>query len=136
MRVLLDTNACIEAIRPKGNVAVRRRLAAEGEGDVAVCSIVRAELILGVHKSRNPAESLQRVEKFLRVFPSLPFDDAAADRAGELIAVLEQRGLRIGMNDMLIAAIALAHGLTVVTHNIGEFSRIPGLRIEDWEGLG
>ncbi|KYG01863.1 hypothetical protein BE21_55765 [Sorangium cellulosum] len=64
---------------------------------------------------------------------SLSFDDVAAERYAVIRAELEGRGQSIGANDLLIAAIALAHDLTLVTHNISEFSRVTGLRLEDWE---
>ena len=66
-------------------------------------------------------------------FDSLPFDDAAAEAYGRLRAELARRGMPIGPNDLMIAAIALAYGFTLVTHNTSEFSRVPGLRLEDWE---
>jgi tRNA(fMet)-specific endonuclease VapC len=70
--------------------------------------------------------------KFLSRFPSLPFDDLAADHYAQIRADLERRGQPIGPNDMLVAAIAVANRLTIVTNNIREFSRVPGLPCEDW----
>jgi tRNA(fMet)-specific endonuclease VapC len=64
---------------------------------------------------------------------SLPFDDAAAEEYGQLRAYLANQGTPIGPNDTMIAAIALANGLTLVTHNTAEFSRVPGLMIKDWQ---
>lgn len=61
------------------------------------------------------------------------FDDLAAERYGELRAHLDAAGTPIGPNDLMIASIALANSLTLVTHNTGEFSRVPGLRLEDWQ---
>jgi tRNA(fMet)-specific endonuclease VapC len=74
-----------------------------------------------------------RVEQLRQRFLSLPFDDAAAEQYGRIRADLTARGLTIGGNDMLIAAIALANGCTLVTHNTAEFSRVPDLVIEDWQ---
>ena len=74
-----------------------------------------------------------RVEQLRQQFLSLPFDDAAAEHYGRIRADLTARGLTIGGNDMLIAATALANGCTLVTHNTAEFSRVPGLVIEDWQ---
>jgi tRNA(fMet)-specific endonuclease VapC len=65
--------------------------------------------------------------------PSLPFDDRAAEVYGRIRAHLTATGMAIGPNDLMIAAIALANGLTLVTHNTAEFSRVPGLTIEDWQ---
>ena len=74
-----------------------------------------------------------RVEQLRQQFTSLPFDDAAAEQYGRIRADLTGRGLLIGGNDMLIAAIALTNGCTLVTHNTAEFSRVAGLLIEDWQ---
>jgi tRNA(fMet)-specific endonuclease VapC len=74
-----------------------------------------------------------RVEQLRRQFVSLPFDDHAGEEAGRVRAYLAGLGTPIGPNDLLIAAIALANGLTLVTHNTSEFSRVPGLNIEDWQ---
>ena len=76
---------------------------------------------------------LQRLQAFLGAFQSLPFDDAAAEAYGRLRAELARRGTPIGPNDLMIAAIALVHDLTLVTHNTAEFSRVSDLRFEDWE---
>ncbi len=67
------------------------------------------------------------------LFPSAPFDDASAEAYGRLRADLAAEGMLIGPNDLMIAAIALTHGLIVVTHNTAEFSRVAGLTLEDWQ---
>jgi tRNA(fMet)-specific endonuclease VapC len=84
-------------------------------------------------KSRHPDTTLARQQEFLQPFLSLPFDDHAAQRYGSIRADLEARGTPIGPNDLMIAAIALANDLTLVTANIREFNRIGDLRVEDWE---
>jgi tRNA(fMet)-specific endonuclease VapC len=75
------------------------------------------------------------VEAFLAPMSSLPFDDTAADRYATIRSTLERQGMRIGAYDLQIAAIAVVQGLTLVTHNTQEFSRVPDLLIEDWEAL-
>ena len=92
----------------------------------------QAELHFGAHKSARVAENLQRVEAFCRAFESLPFDDAAAERYGVVRAQLQREGRLIGANDLMIASIALAGGLTLATRNLGEFTRVPGLDVERW----
>jgi tRNA(fMet)-specific endonuclease VapC len=92
-----------------------------------------AELFYGAQRSRDPARSLAVQQRFLQPYRSLPFDDAAAEIAGSLRAQLAARGMPIGPYDLQIAAIALANQCTLVTHNLGEFGRIPNLSIEDWE---
>lgn len=132
MRYLLDTNTCIRYLN--GRVpAVRQRLAAVRRDDVAVCSPVKAELFYGAARSHEPLRSLQRQLAFLDQFVSLPFDDQAAAVYGRIRADLATRGTPIGANDLLIAAIAIAHAVTLVTHNTGEFGRVADLTLEDWE---
>jgi tRNA(fMet)-specific endonuclease VapC len=101
--------------------------------DVAVCSIVRSELMFGAARSRDPVRERGVVEAFLAPMSSLPFDDAAADRYATIRSALERQGMRIGAYDLQIAAIALSQGLTLVTHNTQEFSRVTDLLFEDWE---
>ena len=132
MRYLLDTNVCIACLRKKPSPVIAR-LRALVPSDVATCSIVRAELLYGAARSRDPVQERAVVETFLAPMASLPFDDAASDRYADIRHVLERAGQRIGAHDLEIASIALARGLTLVTHNVDEFSRVPGLTWEDWQ---
>ena len=88
---------------------------------------------LGCETSRDPDRERAVVDVFLAPFASLPFDDASAERYSEVRHHLERAGVGIGAYDLQIAAIALSNGLTLVTHNTREFSRVPGLTWEDWE---
>ncbi|MEI9938493.1 MAG: type II toxin-antitoxin system VapC family toxin [Pseudomonadota bacterium] len=135
MKYLLDTNACITCLRRKPSPVVGR-LRAQSPNDVALCSVVRAELLFGAERSRDPINERAVVERFLEPFISLPFDDQAASQYARIRHALERGGQRIGAHDLEIAAVALARGLTVVTHNVSEFARIPGLLWEDWESSG
>jgi tRNA(fMet)-specific endonuclease VapC len=94
---------------------------------------VEAELHYGVMKSARPKENLAKLDIFLRQFVSFPFDSSAASIFGELRVDLLKKGTPIGPYDLQIAAIALAQGSILVTHNKREFSRVDGLIIEDWE---
>ena len=132
MMYLLDTNVCVRYLNGR-SVAIRRRLEAIDLEEVAVCAIVKAELFYGAMRSNNPDQTLAIQERFLRVFESLPFDDRAASISGRIRAQLAAAGTPIGPYDMQIAAIAIANNLTLVTHNVREFSRVEGLQIEDWE---
>jgi tRNA(fMet)-specific endonuclease VapC len=132
MLYLLDTNVCIMYINGRSE-RIRDRILATPTDEMAVCSIVKAELFYGARRSNNPTRSLARQQGFLNRFSSLPFDDAAASIYGRIGADLATKGTPIGPNDAQIAAIALTHNLTLVTHNMGEFSRVDGLQIEDWE---
>lgn len=132
MKYLLDTNTCIRYINGTSQ-SVFERLNAQGEGDVVVCAVVKAELFYGAIHSQNPSKNLANQQKFLALFVSLPFDDSTAEHYGRIRSELAKAGTPIGGNDLMIAAIALAHNLTVVTHNLKEFGRVSGLKVEDWE---
>ena len=133
MTYLLDTNACVEYLRQR-NSQIIGRIAATPAGDIRLCSVVKAELYHGAHRSQQATSNLAKVENFVSQFLSLPFDDDAARRYGRLRADLDASGATIGPYDLQIAAIALVHGLTLVTHNTREFGRVAGLTIEDWQG--
>jgi len=104
-------------------------------GSIHLCSVVLGELIFGAVRSGPMNEAVNRalISGLLAQFDSVPFDDAAAEAYGRLRAHLTTTGQLIGPNDLLIAATALANGLTLVTHNTAEFSRVPGLVIDDWQ---
>jgi len=95
--------------------------------------VVKAELLFGARKSARPAENLRLLERFFATFSSLPFDDDSADRYGSIRFDLERAGTPIGANDLFIAAIAMANDAVLVTHDVEEFSRVIGLRLEDWQ---
>jgi len=130
MRYLVDTNAWIFYLKHVGS-PVESRLRATPAAEIVVCSVVWAELLHGARKYEKRADRIARIERTLAPYRSLPFDDAAASRYAELRDELESRGEVIGPYDLLIAAIALTHGLTLITNN-GEFRRIAGLKVEDW----
>ena len=132
MIYLLDTNACVEFLRRRDS-NVGKRLNAIPRSQVAVCAPVVAELLFGAYRSNRPHENVILVQEFCATLTSLPFDDDAAYAISSLWATLAARGQLIGPMDLLIAGIALAHDLTLVTHNTREFSRVDGLRLEDWE---
>lgn len=132
MSFLLDANTCIQYLNGRSD-RIRQRLESVQPRDVVLCSVVKAELFYGALKSARTAENLARIEAFAGRFASFPFDDSAAAVYGEVRARLERQGTPIGPNDLLIAAIALTRGATLVTHNTREFERIKELRLEDWE---
>jgi tRNA(fMet)-specific endonuclease VapC len=132
---LLDTNAYIVYLnRPISGV--RRRLESLSPQDIAVCSIVKAELFYGAMRSKNPQRTLALQLAFLNNFVSLSFDDVAATIFGRIHAELATLGTPIGPYDLQIPSIAQAHNLILVTHNKSEFNRVNGLQIEDWEEEG
>lgn len=132
MKYLLDTNTCIRYLNGRSPSIIATIDSLE-EGSAAVCSVVKAELFFGALRSHNPPKNLADQRRFLALFPSLSFDDAAAEHYGQIRADLATKGTLIGANDLLIASIALANNLTLVTHNTSEFGRVAGLEIEDWE---
>ena len=131
MKYLLDTDICIEYLRGS-NTSIRDRLLALAPSDVSLCSVVKAELLFGAHNSQRVAANLRRLREFFQPFPSIPFDDRAADRYGSVRAHLRREGKEIGSNDLMIAAIAVEYDITLVSHNQREFHRVPGLRFEEW----
>ena len=94
--------------------------------------LVVAELYFGAYKSPQPATNFAVLATFLPAFLSLAFEDRAARVYGQIRANLEAKGTPIGPNDFMIAAIALANDLTLVTHNTSEFNRVSGLKLVDW----
>ncbi|MGA8809216.1 MAG: type II toxin-antitoxin system VapC family toxin [Thermoanaerobaculia bacterium] len=129
---LLDTNACIRILNGT-SPALAERLRFVPRTQVRLSSVVKAELLYGARKSARIAENLRVLERFFETIASLPFDDRCAEEYGVLREELERAGTLIGPNDLLIAASARAHGAVLVTNNLREFSRVPDLRIDDWE---
>ncbi len=134
MIYLLDSNAWIVYLRQKNQKLVQR-FSQAGPGDIALCSVVLAELLYGAHHSAGSkqAANLALIARLQQRFLSLPFDDRSADEYGKLRAHLATGGELIGPNDLMIASIALANRLTLVTHNTSEFGRVRGLSVEDWQ---
>jgi len=132
MTHLLDSNTCIGYLRGK-NVKLRTRVDSTPAADIALCTIVLAELLFGAAKSRDPVGERTKVDALAAPYACLSFDPAAAVEYARVRLDLDSRGLMIGGNDLLIASIALANGLKVVTHNTAEFGRVTGLTVEDWE---
>jgi tRNA(fMet)-specific endonuclease VapC len=133
MKYLLDTNAWIEVLNnPKGPVAAK--LAGHAPSEIALSSVVLGELLVGAYKSSQPAANLALIHQLTRQFTCLAFDEACADPYAQTRCHVEKLGQPIGPYDLQIAATALQHALIVVTHNLAEFSRVPGLTVEDWLG--
>jgi tRNA(fMet)-specific endonuclease VapC len=130
LRFLLDTNIISHLVRhPQG--IVRDRIAEVGEQAVCVSLLVAAELRFGAAKKQS-ARLTTQVEAVLSVLPILPLETPVDVHYAEIRVGLETSGCPIGPNDLIIAAHARALGLTLVTHNLTEFSRVPGLLVENW----
>lgn len=132
MTWMLDTNACIRYLNGR-SLPLKEKVDRAGAANLVVCSVVKAELYYGAARSNDSAKTTTRQQRFLAHFLSLSFDDVAAEAYATIRAALSALGLPIGPNDLMIASIAVANDVTLVTHNVGEFSRVPGLLIEDWE---
>ena len=128
--ILLDTNICIYIINAKPP-AVLKRFRQYRMGDIGLCSVVAAELAFGVAKS-DSARNRQALEMFLAPLIILPFDTAAVWVYGDLRADLERRGTPIGSLDTMIAAHALSQQALLITNNTREFSKVPGLQLDNW----
>ena len=129
---LLDTNVCIHLLN-KRHSGIEKRFRSHSPSEIALCSIVKAELLFGARHSQRVSSNLQRLKQFFAPLISLDFDDRCAEEYAKIRADLSTEGKVIGPNDMLIAAVSRANDTTLVTHNIGEFSRIVGIKIADWE---
>lgn len=131
MRYLLDTNICIYLIKRKP-LQVLEKLRTLAIADVGISAITLAELEFGVAKSSRLQQNNEALQAFVAPLEILPFDDRAACRYGEIRAHLKKKGQPIGSLDMLIAAHASSLALTLVTNNLREFKKIPGLNVESW----
>jgi len=133
MNYLLDTSVCIDYLR-RPDSPMHKWLETVDADCVHLCSVVQAELLLGARK--NPTDWNRRnVSKFLAAFESYSFDYEAAEVYADVRAELEKKGQVISPNDMLIAAVAVLHGATLVTGNAREFRRIPELQCLALEDL-
>ncbi len=130
LKYLLDTNIVIYVIK-------RRPLEVMGvfnqnSGRMAISAITLSELYHGAEKSAKVAQNLAVVEEFASLLEVLPYSPKASQHYGAIRAELEKTGRPIGVNDLHIAAHARSEGLTLVTNNVGEFERVPGLMLENW----
>lgn len=130
MRYMLDTNICIYLINKRPPKVLDRFHRIE-VGDIGVSAVTVAELAYGVAKSGS-ARNRAALEGFLLPLEVADFDQKAAWKFGEIRSALERAGKPIGPYDMQIAAHALALGCAVVTNNLREFQRVPGLKVENW----
>ena len=128
--ILLDTNICIYIINAMPP-AVVARFQKYGLGDIGLSSVVAAELAFGVAKSGS-IRNRQALEMFLAPLTIVPFNDSAIWAYGDLRADLERRGTPIGSLDTLIAAHALSLQAVLVTNNVREFAKVPGLQLDNW----
>ena len=127
----LDTNICIAYMRGR-NLYVIDKVDSYPIENIKIPAIVEAELAVGALKSIYVEKSIKQVQEFCDPFEIVPFDENEAWVCGNIRADLERKGIKIGYNDTLIAATVLSRGGVLVTNNVKEFSRVEGLRVEDW----
>ncbi len=128
---LLDTNAWIDYLKSAAS-PISHHLRRHAPSEIVSCSIVTAELLHGAMKYGVPERRVAIVRETLAPYASLPFDDLAAEHYARIRHGLETAGTPVGPHDLFIAAISVARGCTLVTSNTREFSRVPGLSVEDW----
>lgn len=129
---MLDTNVIVKAIRGK-NHPIREKLLSACSQGLCISSITYTELLYGVYHSSNPEKNLAALQELLSWIEILPFDLSAAECAGQVMAYLAANGTPLGDRDMLIAGHALSRNEPFVTHNTRELTRVPNLRVEDWQ---
>ncbi|MBW2328615.1 MAG: type II toxin-antitoxin system VapC family toxin [Deltaproteobacteria bacterium] len=131
MRYLLDTNICIAIIKDCP-AEVKEKLEQTAIGEVAISSVVLAELCYGIELSSKQKQNREALDNFLQYATVLDWPEKAGIEYGRIRAFLKGRGTPIGANDLLIAVHALAIDATLVSDNTREFQRVPGLRLENW----
>ncbi len=131
MRYFLDTNICIYALNNR-YPRIKQIMKDLSPSDIAIPAMVKAELYYGALKSRKKTKVIAALDRFLFPFEIISFDDRVIMAYAQIRADLEKEGNIIGPNDLIIAATALSHEATLVTHNTQEFSRVDDLLLEDW----
>jgi len=131
MRFMLDTDSCIALIKRKP-ASVLRRLTVLAPGEAGISAVTLAELRYGVAKSSKRETNGQALDEFLLPLEVADFDEPAAEIYGAVRAALEKAGTPIGPLDTQIGAHAISLGAALVSHNVREFRRIPGLTVVDW----
>ena len=132
MSYLLDTNVCVDLF--KGDAGVSAKLARANPADCAVSAITAYELSMGLRRTAQRLREEQKLQRLFSVVEVLPFDGAAGNESAGVRDFLERTGVKIGPYDVLIAGHALAARRILVTSNVGEFSRVPELVVENWRG--
>ena len=134
LKYMLDTNICIFTIKNRPQSV--RTVFTRHHGQMCISTITLMELVYGAEKSSQPERNLADINAFTARLEVLAYDQNAAGHTGQLRAELSKAGTPIGPYDQMIAGHARSQGLVLVTNNLREFNRVPGLRIEDWVATG
>ena len=129
MIYLLDTDTCSGHMRRPAKLAHRF---IQYAGQLAIPTVVLGELYTGAYHHPQPARLLVLINDLLQEVTVLDFDSAAAEQFGRTRGALLQQGIQIATADLMIAAVAMVHNMTLVTHNTADYQDISGLRLEDW----
>lgn len=127
----LDTTTCFYFLNGR-SMNIKDKILSTLPNKIAIPSMVKAELLLSAYKNKSRQTTLEKVEKFLQPYEVIPFEDQASYDYADIRSDLESRGMTIGPNDLLIAAITRFHNAVLVTHNVEEFSRVRDLKYENW----
>jgi tRNA(fMet)-specific endonuclease VapC len=128
---ILDTDISIYLLKGIARKAAKK-IGLLSPGDIGITTVTIAELFFGAEKSDHVEKNRAAIEKFISPLIVLPFDTSAAIRYGKIRNVLDSKGTPIGSMDLMIAAIASSREAVLVTNNVGEFKRVPGLKVENW----
>jgi tRNA(fMet)-specific endonuclease VapC len=126
---LLDTNICSAHLRRPSGLMHRF---VQHAGRLSVPSIVLGELYTMAYGKADPRPVLRQIHDLLKDVRLLAFDEPSAEEFGKLRNVLKRQGIGVSPVDLMIAAVAIAHDLILITHNTSDFQNIPGLRLDDW----
>lgn len=129
MNFLLDTDICSAHMRRPAKLAHRF---IQYTGQIAISTVTLAELYAGAYKHSQTTRLLTLIADVLQEVQVIDFDSACAEKFGEIRGTLLQQGISVPTTDLMIAAAALVHNLTLVTNNTADFQNIPGLRLDDW----
>ena len=129
MNFLIDTDICSAHMRRPGKLAHRF---VQYTGQIAVSAVTLAELYAGAYKHSKTNRLLALIADLMQEVKVIDFDSDSANTFGQVRGTLLQRGISVPTTDLMIASSALAHNLTLVTHNTADYQNIPGLRLEDW----
>ncbi len=129
MSHVLDTNICVAHFRRPAGLA--HRFVQYG-GGLFIPTVVLGELYTGAYRVDNPDPVLRKIADLLNEVQVLPYDEECAERFGRERGSLMRQGILVPTSDLMIAAVALVHDLTLVTHNTVDFQNVPGLRLVDW----
>lgn len=132
LKYLLDTNIVIYVVKRRPLEVIAQFNA--NAGRMAISAITLSELYHGAEKSAKVSQNLEVIEEFASLLVVLPYTAKASQHYGAIRSDLEKAGQTIGVNDLHIAAHARSEGLVVVTNNLSEFARVPGLMVENWVG--